>query len=461
MRVPAATVFVAVAVVAIATPAGAEPLSRSTAIAIALQQNPQVAAARARVAQAHAQKDQADAARWPQFTLELGVGPSLKATLVEGTAVQSTETSFSDLSFDDISVVLGGRLNIVQPLYTFGKIDYRREAADHGVAARQAQTDMTRAEIALEVARLYEAYLFARDASLFFEEVDHWLVRTIHATRERIANGLVDVSEQDVFRLESALGAAHLGMNHARAGVRQAEAGLRAYLGFAETMPFAVSEHELAPVATSTAPVATLAAEALRHRPELRALSEGAAAFGKLADAETAGSAPDFFLFGFVSGAYTPGRDFVDTRFVTDPLNHFTPGILLGARWQWQAGMAAGRADEQRAQAHSLNSTSAWVRNAVPAQVRKAYDDAHRAHDDITSLNTAVNQAKKWSVHASADYNAGLAHSRDVTDAISAYVQLRTALIEARYRHNVAMAELAHATGTLHEGSRLYPGKGK
>jgi hypothetical protein len=61
-------------------------------------------------------------------------------------------------------------------------------------------------------------------------------------------------------------------------------------------------------------------------------------------------------------------------------------------------------------------------------------------------------------VRASADYGIGLGDSRDVTEASTAYAQLRVAYFHAKLRHNVALAELARATGTLTSGAgHLYP----
>ena len=61
-------------------------------------------------------------------------------------------------------------------------------------------------------------------------------------------------------------------------------------------------------------------------------------------------------------------------------------------------------------------------------------------------------------VLASADYSIGLGTSQELVDALVAYVQLRTAMMDAYYRHNVGMAELAQATGTLtDEHTSLYP----
>lgn len=449
----------ALAVLLGAEPSGAEKLSRSVAIARALKHSPQIAAASARRAQADGERVQADSARWPQVSLELGVGPSLRATLVPGTAVESTRGRY-DLAAKDLSVVVGGRLSVIQPLYTFGKLDAFRAAASHGARARDAQARVSEADVALEVARLYEASLFARDSQRFFEELENYVERTILATRERLDADTPDLTEQDLLRLQTALAAVRLALNYARAGREQARAGLVRYLGLAPGTELEPREDELKALDTVHAPTPFLASRAMRDRPELGALREGALAYDALASAEHAGALPDVFLIGFINAAYTPGRDWVSTRYVIDPLNHLDPGLLLGMRWQIQGAMSQGRAEQRRAQARELRALQRWGTAGFPAQVEKAYADVARARSDIAEAHAAVGQAKRWMVQANGDYLVGLSSSQPLVDAVRAYTELRAAELDAVYRHNVATAELAYATGSLvGDVLGLYPGK--
>jgi outer membrane protein TolC len=446
----ARTKVLSLALAMLAAPRGeARTLDRRAAVRAALAQNPRIAAARAEEAVLAAQRRQVDAARWPIVTLDAGVGPSLQATLVPGTAAQSVEQQYGNLKLSDLSAAFVGNLSVIQPLYTFGKIATRQEAATHGLRAREAQTRMQRSDVAFEVARIYEGYLLARDADRFLTETIHWLESTLEATQDRLTQGAANVTERDVLRLQAAMGLAWMGLNQTRAGEAQATAGLAAYLGLPTAESISTAEEELVPVGRVSQDFASVAALALRRRPELTALREGEMALDALARGEAAGFFPDLFAMAFVSGAYTPGRDWLDTRYVIDPLNHFVPGLLVGLRWQFQGGMAAARAQEQRARAEVLRHTGEWAGAGIPAEVRRAYEDVQRAVKDIERGTEAVSKAKRWMVQASADYSIGFLDVREVSDAVEAYVTLRTGLMKARFEHNVAMAALSKAAGTL------------
>lgn len=441
--------------------AQAEALSRGGAVARALRQNPQVAAARAVELQAEARYGQSRAAAYPSVELVVGVGPSLEAELVPGSAVQSTENIYGDVGLNDVSVVVGSQLQVTQPLYTFGKISERQRAATHEVQARRAQSEMTRAALALSVAELYEGLLLARDARRFFEETEHWLLRTIEDTeREISAEG--DLTELDALRLQAALAAARLASNQARTGERQAEAGLVAYLLLPAESTVVPREEGLSLLSVELPSQRQLVELALHSRPELRALSEGSLAYAALGRAEGAGSLPDVFALGFVSAAYTPGRDVVDTRYVQDSLNGFYPGLLLGLRWQVTGDMAARRADEQSSRGAELGALRGWARSGVPAEVVQALSNVNRARLDAEQTERGIQAAKQWLVRASADFSVGLGASREVTDASRAYVELRMASFDAIYRHNIALAALSKATGTFDSRGRgFYPTRGE
>ncbi|HTV17320.1 MAG TPA: TolC family protein [Polyangiaceae bacterium] len=447
---------------ALAQPVGAEPvnepLTRRRAIALALAQSPRIDSVAAGELVARAHVGQARAARGPSITAAIATGPSLRATLVPGTGAASTENIYGDVGLDDLSIVIGGRFEIAQPLYTFGKIAEREQAAKHELRARGSETEMARAELALRVAEIYESLLFARAAQAFFEETQHWVTQMLDDTRQEVQTG--SSTAQDVARLEAALAGIRLGLHQASAGKRQAEAGLRAYLVLPQSEPLAVAGDGVEPLPIEAGDEHALVVLALARRPELRALREGNAAYEALARAEAAGDWPDFFALAFASAAYTPGRDVADSRYVQDPLNGFYPGVLFGARWQLTWGMASERAAEQRASAKQLSALEEFARSGIPAEVTRAYEDVQRAKADLVEAGRGMSSAKAWLVGAEADAAVGIGPSSDIADAARAYVELRVASFDAAFRHNVALAALARATGTLGDpNSSTYPGK--
>jgi outer membrane protein TolC len=402
----------------------AEKLSRADVMRRAAR-HPTTEAVNSQIDQARAQKRQVDALRWPRISLSLGIVPSLRATLVEGSQVESVERA-TDYKLGDVTPGFTGELTIVQPLYTFGKIADRQRAAELGI----------------------------------LEDADHILGRSIEVTEERLAANAADVSPHDLLRLKTARGPLIVGLHQAQAGTRQAEAGLRAYFGLRDGAAIEPADERLEAIPAGRLTLAELVRRAYRDRPELVALANGAAAFDALAQAERSGYLPDFVALGFVSGAYTVNRDAVESRFVYDPARHFVPGIGLGLRWELWGDLAGARADEQRARSAELRQLESWARTALSADVSYAYEELERARADLPELDAACASAKEWVVRANADYAVAMVDSIALTDAVEAYLTNRVAQLDAAYRFNVALARLSRAIGVGAGSESLYAGGG-
>jgi outer membrane protein TolC len=438
-------------------------LTRAETIRRVLRENAQLRAADADVMIAEARQGQVNAAKYPSIDLTGGIATSIAAdnTDADENGVQSRRSAYGDFNINQVRPAFVARLSVVQPLYTFGKIGQREKAAQAGLEAAQAQRAITAAELAVEVAELYEAHLFGKEIVLFMQDVKGVATRSIEETKDRLEAGAFDVTEQDRLRLETALGAAQLAENYARAVISQTLDGLRAYLNLPPGTEVQVSEQYLDPVSKDASTLEQLIVMAKEQRPEIVALSRGIQAYDHLAAAERADFYPNIFVLGYLSAVYTVDRDLVQSRFVLDPLGHVFTGALVGARWTLQWDMAAHRAEEVKAESFRLGQLLEWAQAGVPAEVNRYQQEVIRARADLKQLETTLPLTKRWVVRASADFGAGFGDSRGVVDAVQAFVIMKNNQLDAVFRLNTNLAQLAKATGTLTEQgpSFLYPGE--
>jgi outer membrane protein TolC len=437
-------------------------INRAMAIQRVLDENPEIRATQAEVMVAEARTDQVDAAKYPSLDVTVGVASSLAAenSDQDENGVRSSQAAYGEFDLGQLRPAFLGRLTATQPIHTFGKIGLREEAAEAGLKAARAQGRMGAADVLIQVAMLYESHLYAKDVLLFVKDIQQVAERSIEETEARLDVGAFDVSPQDLLRLKTALGAANLIENFANAALSQTSEGLRAYLGYPPGTKIETEEDYLDPVNEQATALEDLIALARDQRPELVALSQGIEAYDKLADAEYADWFPNLFALGFVSGAWTPDRDQQQSRFVVDPLNHFVAGALVGAQWKIQWDSATHRAAEIRAEAFRLEQLQVWATSGLPAEVNRYHREVTRARADIEQLKITLPVTQEWVVRASADYAAGFEDSRGVTDAVAAFVRMKNNELDAVYRLNLNLAELAKATGTLgREGGTLYPGE--
>ena len=130
-------------------------LSLNEALALAVQHSPQIKEEQFDVLKRQSQRAQADAARFAQLDINAVVGPSPRA---RGNQITSPDSKTDPA----ITGVFGlATIKLIQPLYTFGKIDSLREAAAHGIAVSQAQVNERATKVAMLVYEAYYGYLLA------------------------------------------------------------------------------------------------------------------------------------------------------------------------------------------------------------------------------------------------------------------------------------------------------------
>src|SRR5580692_11850155 len=168
---------------------------------------PNLWAERARLAYAHAQLDEAIWTPWFQWSAQssFGVSPPLQGTVI----YPQSNTGPVTLSSQNISGTNGLEpflhfgVSGVVPLYTFGKIDTARDAAEANVRVSEWDMEKWRQSMRMDVRRAYYGVELARDAKDVFTDALERLDKGLTGMREKLAKGDPAVSEIDRFRLES------------------------------------------------------------------------------------------------------------------------------------------------------------------------------------------------------------------------------------------------------------------
>ncbi len=142
---------------------GAEPvLDLPKLEEMALKYSPMVKASRSEVKFAQEQKNEAHGYRWPQLDTTVTAGVVPNAHLGQVLAVPGR--IFYPDPIDKIhGVNIFGHLDftVIQPLYTFGKIAFREEAAAHNVKVKEEAVAAQQGEIVVQVSQAYYGLILA------------------------------------------------------------------------------------------------------------------------------------------------------------------------------------------------------------------------------------------------------------------------------------------------------------
>lgn len=416
-------------------------LSLDQAIQRALKFSPEIRETQYDIEIFQSKKEQADAALWPQIEL-LGMGgPSNRA---RGNQVYSPDKQ-TDLHIDGVF----GRadVNLIQPLYTFGKISSLRRAAHHGINYAEAKVDQKKGDIILRTKELYYGLLLAKTVRNHILELKDMLGGTERTLQEKLDAGTSGVDEVDLFKMRAYLGQVDKYLHETEKGIALAQDALKATLGYEWGVNLEPAEKRLVFEDLPLEPLEAYIAKARGLRPEFAQAREGLLSKKELVNSAYADLFPQLFLAGFYSWAAASNRSWVKNPFVYDPLYHQWGGVVIGVRLGINFGITSGRVNEARAEYRKVQALKDQAEMGVPVQVSKAYQELAEARKNVKSLEGAYQNARKWMVAASANYDLGIGEAKDLADAVVAYGTMKADYYRSIYNEKMGWANLTQATG--------------
>ncbi|MDE2058120.1 MAG: TolC family protein [candidate division NC10 bacterium] len=391
---------------------------------------------------AMAKKDQADAGRLPQIEVTGVVGPSSRARgTVEGGSPDRKDKPTVNNVFERVE------MQLVQPLYTFGKLTGFREAAEQGVKVEKAKVDEKAADLILKVKELYYGRLLASDMLGLIDEINEDLDKAIEKTERQLKAEVPGADEMDLYKLKAFRGEVLKNREEAQKGFDLATGGLMFYAGLDRTKPFELDTIGLEVTPKEVAPVDRGMDMALELRPEMTQVRAGLKATESLVKAEESNLYPQFFVA--LNGVYAQAgnRTRQQNPFAYDPLNDRYAVVVLGFKYNLDFGITRGKIRVAQAEHLKVGDMKLFAEQGVPLQVRKAHRELTEAQEALKATEDGWRNAKKWLVAAKANYDLGVGESRELGQAAETYARLRADNFKAMYNYNLALANIEHATG--------------
>jgi len=428
----------------------AEPrvLSLDQLVQMALETSPELKMAEQDILAAKSEYKEAKGGLLPQFDVTAITGP-VEDSQFPTVVLTSPNTGVIVTHDQPWDINIFGRLDfaITQPLYTFGKISKRKDAAALGVEARAAAREQRQNQVVLNVKELYYAYLIslqgkhaARDADSYINDAGQRIKRLLELKAKNVDPS--DLYRMDAFGAEVKAFAAK-----ADSGSHTAYTALKKAIGLPEHEEFTIKETELPKNPVALEPEEQYTQLALANRPELMEVKKGVEAKGKLSDAAKADLYPTFFAAAIGSVAGAPGRQSYDSTYIPDEFNHAYAGFFAGAQWHWDFGIGTGKLDKARAEYQKMRNTQEFAEKNIPVEVIKYYQDAVEAYKSFTAYEQAAVGSRRWIVTAFSNFDLGIGTARDMFDAIDRYGKNQGEYLRSLYTYHVSLARLDYATG--------------
>lgn len=413
-------------------------------LALADRNNPNLWAARARLAQTHAQLDEVRALPFWQFGAQAtgGVIPS-----VTGTSV-FTHSSLSALNPNLGQGVLpffradfwGGL-----PLYTFGKIDASTKAAEAGVRVSEWDLEKVRQLARMDVRRAFFGAMLARDMRYLAKEILENIDKALDGITKKLAKGDTSVDEIDRLRMQIYRDEVVARAQEADKGEAYTMAALRFLTGVQTA--FDIPDEPLKRPEGALAPVVTYLAAARLHRPEVNQARAGVVARRELVNLARAKMLPDIGVALGASYATAPSVVIQNNAWIPDNLNHFFFGFAFGARWNLDLVPAHARVAQAEAQLEETRALERYALGGVAVEVESAYANAVEAQRREASWAHAEKKAREWISTVQGRIDLGTMDEKALTEPLRVYVNARIQHNQALMDVNVTLSDLARATG--------------
>lgn len=389
-----------------------------------------------------AKLSQAENAVFPQIELMAIGGPSPKA---------EKEALSPEIKTDVKSTTINGvfgmiTVQVIQPIYTFGKISGYKTAAEGGIKVSEAELEKKRSELILKIKELYWSLALVRDLRGLATEIKDELEKVIKKTEEDLKKDIPSADELTLYKLKTFLGEVKRNLNE----IDKNEAVITEAIKFMTGIPLSQKVNIITvPLKYEEAYINKddMINRAFKLRPEMIQIKEGLKAKEALIDVEKSNLYPQIFalLKGNLSGA--TNRDKIHNPYISDPLNSSYMAAVLGMKLNIDFGITKGKIKEAQLEYEKILEKKKLAEQGLPMQITKAYLEYLEATKSAMDMEEAYQNAKKWLVTADANFDMGIGDTKDLADAVLAYATTRVSHLKTLYNQKMAIANLLQASG--------------
>lgn len=413
-------------------------------LALADRNNPNLWAARARLAFVHAQLEEAKTFPFWQFGAQMtgGILPGIQGTNL---FTHSTTSAQNPNLVQGVEPFMRVDFWGAIPLYTFGKIDAARQAAEAGVRVSEWDLEKVRQLARMDVRRAFYGAMLARDMRYLAKEIDGYLKKAIDGISKKLDKGDTSVEEMDRLRLQVYRDELVARAQEADKSEAYAMAGLRFLTGVQTN--FDIPDEPLKKPETPLGPIVQYLTAARLYRPEVNQARAGVVARKALVDLARARLFPDIGVGVTASYASSPSAVIQQNAWVFDPFNHFWWGAALGVRWNLDILPAQARVAQAEAQLEETRAMERLALGGIAVEVESAYASAVEAQKREEAWERAERRSRQWISTVQDRIDLGTLDEKALTEPLRAYVNARINHNYALMDVNITRSDLARVTG--------------
>ena len=379
-----------------------------------------------------------------------GILPQLQWTNIFGPApgiegdTEQIETIRSDLS--NLGLFSRTQIELVQPLYTFGKLSNARKAAGYGLEAGEAAVEVKKNNVALQVKKLFYGIVLARELRDIVLESEEKVQEARQRINEMIEEDTEDVGQNDLLKIDVFEFEVQKSRARAEKSIEMGKAALMTVLEIDRFRDFDIIDTYRGEDPALLDGLDVYIEQAKNRRYDVRQLRAGVLARRALVKVSKSDFYPHIALAGSLQWGIAPHRPELDNPFLRDEFNFFRGGAVITLRQNFNFGLTRAKYMARKAELESLVNKEAQVMNAIELEVEKTYRDVIEARANVIGSDRALRSARAWLTSATMGFDV-TGDSTELLNAYTAHAKMQQAHRQSLFELRVSLAELDHVTG--------------
>ena len=416
--------------------AAEKPIRFSEGLTQLLKNNAKILGSKAQILSFEAIRTEASASDLPTLSFLSYVAPIYE---VRGDATRSVD------NFSKWGPFLHGELQVVYPVFSFGRIKDAKQAASHAVEGGRFLHESQINKSIFEFKQLYmQCILLNRLRSVLDDANDK--MKTILGHAEKLyKKGTGEVQRKDLTRLR--LFALELQRFNAEWHASKKTAGLALGHFLGEKESLLVLEQDFPRIQEATRALEQLIAEAHLTNPDLKAVTEGMQARHHQLEMEKGGNLPILFVAGRADMNYTNMRDYQQSTYAFDPFNRNIFAVVFGAKWDLDFGNTKAKIQKAEAELEKMKAMQSEAETGIPLKIAMAMWEIEKQKIQMEIAQNKFKEANKWSLSEMTAYTAGTGNAKDLIEALGAMLMTEKEMAESEFNLCIAAARLAMEIG--------------
>jgi outer membrane protein TolC len=416
-------------------------------------------------------KAQREAAEWKKYQAKWARAPKIKSTTTLAPVPANADPSnlrenYSEIGALEIGPLISESLQVIVPIYTFGRIKIAKQLADIGVDVTKLKRAAAVEDVLFQTKRAFYGLQLSRTFAPILEKGNKLIQEKLQEMETARDFGDKDFSIDDFRRLQIFATEVESRMADNQKLREISSSGLQ-FLAELETEQLTAKPLDSDAEPKKLKDLETYWQYARTHRSDLRQLRKAVKARELQTKLERRNYYPNIAFFSglgyswsteetasqpvFCRDSSGPCPSSIDNLYAepdTDPLDTFSIRLGVAINWDIDPLNQYGQVQAIDAKLRKLKAQESRANRAVRLDIEKKYTDAKDALERIEILNRRLDAAESWRDQVGFKMEAaGIEFGEDDIKPIREFYQAKAEYLRARTEYRVARAALAQAIG--------------